>query len=306
MDQAASPGIMDRFMGWLRGGHAQHQPAAATIAMPAMDHDLNDVEFDAYLANERTLVDPQVVRVEKGGRILLRVINGSTGTVFHLDTGAIEGTLVAVGGNPVVPVRGSRFGVAMAQRLDILLSLPPGEGAWPVLALREGDRIRTGLVLATAAGTVAKLDEQGEAVAPAVGFELERRLRATQPLAKRAANRTIAIDLTGDMASYVWGIDGKPWGQHTPLSVRQGERVQIVMRNKTAMAHPMHLHGHHFQVVAIGGKAAEGAMRDTVHIPPLAEVTVAFDADNPGRWLIHCHNLMHMAAGMMTELRYEA
>ena len=300
------PGIIDRFMAWLRGGHAQHQQAAATIPMPGMPHDLNDVDFDAYLANERTLVDPDVVRVEKGGRVLLRVINGSTGTVFHIDTGEIEGELVAVDGNPVEPIRGRRFGLAMAQRVDILLSLPAGEGAWPVLACREGDRIRTGLILATADGEIAKIPEQGEEFMPAFGVELERRLRATQPLAQRTVDRRLQLSLTGQMASYVWGIDGQPWGKHKPVTVQDGERVEIVLRNRTEMAHPMHLHGHHFQVTAIGNEVVNGAVRDTVHIPPMSDVTVVFDADNPGRWAMHCHNLLHMAAGMMTELRYEA
>ncbi|CAM5204634.1 Multicopper oxidase MmcO [Castellaniella defragrans] len=70
------------------------------------------------------------------------------------------------------------------------------------------------------------------------------------------------------------------------------------------MAHPMHLHGHAFQVVALNGKAFSGAMRDTVHVPPMSKVTIAFDADNPGQWLLHCHNLYHMAAGMITEVAY--
>ena len=108
------------------------------------------------------------------------------------------------------------------------------------------------------------------------------------------------------MANYVWSIDGQVWGKHKPVTVQKGERVEIVMRNTTEMAHPMHLHGHHFQVTAIGKEAVDGAVRDTIHIPAMSDVTVVFDADNPGRWAMHCHNLLHMAAGMMTELTYEA
>ena len=78
------------------------------------------------------------------------------------------------------------------------------------------------------------------------------------------------------------------------------------MRNRTNMAHPMHLHGHHFQIVAIDGKRFAGAVRDTVHIPPQRSVTVAVDADNPGEWPFHCHHLYHMAAGMMTRFGYSA
>jgi FtsP/CotA-like multicopper oxidase with cupredoxin domain len=77
------------------------------------------------------------------------------------------------------------------------------------------------------------------------------------------------------------------------------------MQNRTMMAHPMHLHGHHFQVVGLGGTAVSGAVRDTVLVPPMGSVRVAFDADNPGRWAFHCHNLYHMATGMMTEVVYD-
>jgi FtsP/CotA-like multicopper oxidase with cupredoxin domain len=77
-----------------------------------------------------------------------------------------------------------------------------------------------------------------------------------------------------------------------------------MLMNHSMMAHPMHLHGHHFQVVAIDGKPLAGAVRDTVWVPPMSRVTVAFDARNPGEWAFHCHHLYHMAGGMMTSVRY--
>jgi FtsP/CotA-like multicopper oxidase with cupredoxin domain len=70
------------------------------------------------------------------------------------------------------------------------------------------------------------------------------------------------------------------------------------------MPHPMHLHGHAFQVIAIDGRQINGAVRDTVLVMPMSRVRIAFDANNPGRWPFHCHNLYHMATGMMTEFRY--
>ena len=71
------------------------------------------------------------------------------------------------------------------------------------------------------------------------------------------------------------------------------------------MAHPMHLHGHVFQVTAIDGTRMHGARRDTVLVLPRQTVTVQFDAAYPGYWMIHCHVLYHQAAGMMTVLHYE-
>jgi FtsP/CotA-like multicopper oxidase with cupredoxin domain len=57
-------------------------------------------------------------------------------------------------------------------------------------------------------------------------------------------------------------------------------------------------------VVAINGDPVAGTVRDAVLVPPMGSVTIAFDADNPGRWALHCHNLYHRMAGMMTEVRY--
>jgi len=73
------------------------------------------------------------------------------------------------------------------------------------------------------------------------------------------------------------------------------------MNNQSMMSHPMHLHGHHFQVVALGESRIQGAIRDTVMVPAMGAVTIAFDASNPGAWAFHCHNLYHQLSGMMTQ-----
>ncbi len=276
------------------------------MSMGAMSTDLNDVEYDAFLANDRTLADPEVVRVEPGGRVRLRVINASASTNFFIDTGALEGELIRVDGEAIVPRKGQRFPLAIAQRVDIRVQLPAGEGAYPVLALREGDTPRTGVILATAKASVARVPEQGNTAAGAIGLDLERQLVAANPLPAKPADRVLTLNLTGNMTDYVWTLNGAAFGKDTPLPVRQGERVEIVLRNATGMGHPMHLHGHIFQVVAIDGGRFEGATRDTVFVPPNASVTIAFDADNPGRWALHCHNLYHMEAGMMTSVLYQA
>lgn len=282
------------------GGHGGHGGATPMSGGAAMD--LNDVEYDAYLANDRTLDDPEVVRVERGGRVRLRLINGATSTAFHIDLGALDGTVVAADGNPVQPVTGRRFGMVMGQRLDILIRLPAEGGAFPILAQREGERQRTGIVLATPGAAVVKTAGLAATAAGPVDLSLERRLTALEPLAPRPADAAFTIRLTGGMAPYVWTIDDRPFGEHRPLTVRKGQRVTVTMVNDSPMAHPMHLHGQHFQVTALDGAALAGAVRDTVLVPLNGTVTIAFDADNPGRWPLHCHNLLHMATGMMTEL----
>ena len=71
---------------------------ADRMSMPRMAMDVNDIAYDAYLANDRTLDDPEVIKVERRGKVRLRIINGATSTVFTIDTGKIDGTVVACDG----------------------------------------------------------------------------------------------------------------------------------------------------------------------------------------------------------------
>jgi FtsP/CotA-like multicopper oxidase with cupredoxin domain len=281
---------------------------SAMGGMSGMAMDLNDYNFDAYLANDRTLNDPDVIGVDAGGRVRLRIINAAAATVFWIDTGAIQGRLVAVDGHDVLPVNGTRFGIAMAQRLDIELDLPAGSGAFPILALREGARERTGIVLATAGAEVPRIDGLAETAVPAFdsGLAQEMSLRAANPLAARAASKTHMMMLGGSMQPYLWTIDGKSWGDHLPVTATSGERVEIMFHNMSMMGHPMHLHGHAFQVVGIGNQRFAGAVRDTVYVPPKAMITIAIDAGEAARWMLHCHHMPHLATGMMTEFAVSA
>jgi len=295
MDQGKMKAHMGQMM-------AAMKPGGGMPGMPGMGGmDLNDIKFDAYLANDRTLDDPQVVTVEKGGRVRLRIINGATATAFTIDTGRLEGELIAVDGQDVVPVKGASFPIAMGQRLDIRLTLPNDTGAFPILALREGANERTGLILATPSAQIAKLAAVGDRKGPAIDLALETTLRAARPLPQRAPDRRYSVRLLGGMTGYEWGLDGAD-----NLKVNLGQRVEIAMINMSMMTHPMHLHGHRFQVVAINGAAVHGALRDTVAVPPMATVTIAFDANNTGRWAFHCHHLYHMASGMMAFVAYDA
>jgi FtsP/CotA-like multicopper oxidase with cupredoxin domain len=273
------------------------------MAGMSMGMDLNDVEYDAFLANDRTLGDPMVVRVERTERVRLRIINGAASSAFWIDLGELAGTVVAADGNDVVPVVGRRFPIAIAQRLDLIVEVPAG--AFPVFAQIEGKRERTGLILASPGAHVSKVAELAEADAAPVDLSLESRLVAVNPLPDRPPDTTLSMVLTGSMMPYAWSINDASWPNVSPPIIRSSQRVVIEIENRTMMAHPMHLHGHAFQVIELNGKRVVGAVRDTVLVPVMGTVRVAFDADNPGRWALHCHNLYHMATGMMTEVVYD-
>jgi FtsP/CotA-like multicopper oxidase with cupredoxin domain len=296
MDHSAMEG-----MGDMAG--MDHSAMEGMGDMAGMVMDLNDFDFDAYLVNDRTLSDPEVIQVEPGGRVRLRIINASAATTYWIDTGAVGGTLVAVDGHPIQPKAGGRFGIAMAQRLDIDIDLPPGQGAFPVLALREGARERTGLILATPGATVPRLSGMSDMDSPAFDIDLaqEMSLRAAMPLPVTPATRFEMIMLNGAMQPYLWTINGRSWEDRVPITATSGDRIELMFHNMSMMGHPMHLHGHAFQVVEVNGQRFSGAVRDTVYVPPMAMVTIAVDPGEAARWMLHCHHMPHLSTGMMTE-----
>jgi FtsP/CotA-like multicopper oxidase with cupredoxin domain len=279
------------------------------MAMPGMamgdKADLADVPYDALLTNRRPLSDPEVVRVRPDHTVRLRLIAAGSATNFHIDTGALDAQAIAVDGEEIVPLAGQRFGLAIAQRLDLRVHIPAGEGAYPILAQGEGTDLRTGLILATPNAAIPQLSPKAAAVGGALTNAQELQFRAARPLPTKPVDRTLQVTLDGDMARYVWALNGQAWPTITPLEVKKGERVELVFANQTGMSHPMHLHGHVFQVTEIDGKPLSGAIRDTVLVTPNQTVKVQFDAAYPGYWMLHCHILYHQAGGMQTVVKYQ-
>ena len=114
----------------------------------------------------------------------------------------------------------------------------------------------------------------------------------------RAPSRSLDIHLTGNMERYMWSFDGVKMSEPAePIPFRLNERVRVTLINDTMMPHPIHLHGHFFELVT--GHGANGPRKHTVNVPPGGKMTFDVTADAAGDWAFHCHNLYHMTAGMM-------
>jgi CopA family copper-resistance protein len=114
----------------------------------------------------------------------------------------------------------------------------------------------------------------------------------------RAPSRSIEIHLTGNMERFMWSFDGEKMSdRHEPIPFIEGERVRVNLINDTMMSHPIHIHGHFFELVT--GHGDHGPRKHTVIVQPGGKVTWDFTADAVGDWAFHCHLLYHMEAGMM-------
>lgn len=113
----------------------------------------------------------------------------------------------------------------------------------------------------------------------------------------RAPSRTMEIHLTGNMERYMWGFDGRRFSEVVePIRFEHNERVRVSLVNDTMMSHPIHLHGHFFELV--NGHPGHQPLKHTVNVAPGGRVTFDLTADNPGDWAFHCHMMLHMHAGM--------
>jgi FtsP/CotA-like multicopper oxidase with cupredoxin domain len=264
--------------------------------LDAKQLDAGDVQFPLYLVNGRPPADPFAVEVRSGERLRLRVINAAADTLFALSIDEHPLTLVASDGQPVRPVNGDAVMLGMGERADLMLDADR-PGAYRIVALPLG---KTGRAVATLRYADASRSAMPSALAPVkkparmIAYE---DLRHAGDADASPPGREIRLDLAQDMSKpYRWTMGGQSFPEADMIDVGHGERVRFVIRNKTMMAHPMHLHGHFLRDAT---SSPAGPMKDTIIVPQQKTVKLDLLADNPGEWMFHCHNLYHQSAGMM-------
>ncbi len=259
--------------------------------------DTGDVVYPLHLINGRPPEDQAVLEARPGQRVRLRLINSGADTAYRVAVGGHRLTVTHADGYAVVPVEVDTLILGMAERYDVVLTAL--DGAFPLVAIPEGkDQPAARAVLRTGTAATPPAD--------ALPAELSGRLLSYADLAPAAAvalppkkpDREMRFDLGLMMNSYRWTINGRTHDSPEPFDVRMGERVRLTFANGTGMFHPMHLHGHTFALTETGVR------KDTVIVLPGRSVSVDVQTDNPGQWMVHCHNAYHLAGGMATMLSY--
>lgn len=268
---------------------------------PLLGGDAGDVSHPYHLINGRPLDDPATLEPlpRAGDRVRIRVINASGDTAYRFAIGGHRLTVTHTDGFPVEPVEVDAFLIGMGERYDVTFTAE--SGTWPLVALAEGKGERAGAILRTsdaAAGAelrfeAAQLDGKWLRYADLAAHDKAR-------LEPPADLTPITLELTGSMMQASWGINGRAYGDHEPTVVEAGNWYALTITNASDMWHPLHIHGHTPQI----GRAAGGVRKDTVNILPGASTELVFRADNPGTWMLHCHNAYHLEAGMASLITY--
>lgn len=284
---------LDKLTGMDMGGHGGMM--AHGTPDPALGGDAGDVMYPYYLINGRIPRAHQTLTARPGDKARLRFINAGGDTIFKVALGGHRMTITHTDGFPVQPQETESFYVSMGERVDVEVTL--GDGVFPLTALAAGKDDRAFAVVRTSGGEAPNSDVDFPELSSTGLF-----LSSLQP-AERALLQTgnpdqqTSIDLSGQMMPYEWGIlaDGK----NVPATVQEGQTLRMIMRNRTMMPHPMHLHGHTWALPGSGG-----LRKDTVLLLPHETVVADLIADNPGEWAFHCHNAYHLETGMTSSLRY--
>jgi FtsP/CotA-like multicopper oxidase with cupredoxin domain len=259
-----------------------------------------DVLYPLYLINGRGPDDPDALRARPGQRVRLRIINAAADTIFTVALGGHDLTITHTDGFQVAPISTLAVRIGMGERYDAVVTLD--DGVFPLVAAPSGKQGIARALVTTGAGTAPPLSE--------VPTELSSRpltadlLTAAEgtALPTRDPDTRLDVLLAGTMQPYVWTINGTTYDDTVPLTIRPGQAGRLRIRNHSMMSHPVHLHGHTFQLGPAGGT---GPRKETLLLPPMGGADVDLVADNPGRWMVHCHNAYHAEAGMMTRLDYQ-
>jgi len=287
---------------------------------------LHDWSHAGRLGNILTLNGKsyETLNVISGERVRLRIVNTSNARTMRFGIASHQPWLIALDGQPIPPVQLGEKGVllAPAQRADLAIDIAgkPGDRI-PIVELSTGDELIAGYLQC----------EQGKESQPKVeSYELLKHI-IPQPDLSKATNHELLMsggamrfltkatfkgeELDGRELARVhgqtWAFNLQAGMSEKPLfSSQSGETIRLKIVNETAWPHAIHLHGHHFRIVSrasypsgksISVSAEEKhAFRDTVLLERDEVAEIAFVADNPGKWMLHCHMLEHQASGMGT------
>ena len=179
--------------------HMHDMPSMSMSMDKGMKPDLNDVSYDAFLTNYKTVSNPEIKKVVAGQTYRLRFINGSSSTNFWINLGKLKGRVVAVDGNDVKSFEGSKLQLAIAQRMDIEVRIPK-DGIFPIVGQVEGEKYQTGIILTTNEDKNIMIPEKAQTDSKPFSYaQLERLHPKNDDLKFGDIEKTIDLKLTGNM-----------------------------------------------------------------------------------------------------------
>jgi multicopper oxidase len=269
---------------------------------------LQEPWYDVYTLNGRIFEAAPPLKVKKGNRVRLRIINPSSSTFYALRIAGHSLTVTHTDGRPVLPLQVDVLPIGMGERYDVELTAD-NPGKWMIYNVADGSPAGSwtfGTLIYEGIQSKDFNDDRRAYLRYLDYSMLEGRDERQVKPAAGPVDRVFRMVLSGGMmGSPYWTINGRVYPDSEDLSLKPGEKVRLEYFNRSMMAHPMHLHGHFFEVLGSGRVTGVRIKKDTIIIPArMGRGAVELVADNPGVWFHHCHNLYHMGAGMANLVKF--
>ncbi|MGJ7920251.1 multicopper oxidase family protein [Neobacillus sp. LXY-4] len=297
-------------------GHMNHGEMSGEHGASSNEHDGNGMGhdmsvYDIFTMNGKSGDSIEPLKVKEGEKVRIRLANiGYVSHNIHLHGHKFK--VVAIDGQELSEpqeIKDQLIAIAPGERYDIEF-LADNPGKWYLE--EHGDAGGT-------AGMKAIIQYEGNSDSkdksdqnknlPLFTFNNYGRSEAGKFTLDQNYDVEYTMNLNGNNDKNVWTINGKSFPDIDGLNVEKGDLVKVKLVNNSpkGVDHPMHLHGHSFQVLSKNGKTVEGSpiIKDTINLKPGDEYVVAFEADNPGNWLFHCHDLHHATGGMVDLIKYK-
>ena len=299
---AGGRGSMGGMMGGGMGGMMRGMMGGR--GMGGMMGGADEPVYDLMTINGKAYPATEPLRVKRGERVRLRIINASAEHTHVLRLAGHRWHLTHTDGNPLrAAVEVDAIPIAPAERYDVLL-VADRPGAWWLQCTQPGHAAAGERMVVVYDGHERETPverERGISGPRLWQYGLGRGRPVLAPPPSRPM-RTFELTLSGGMmGSDVWTINQKVYPNADTLTLKKGDRARVVLRNTSMEAHPMHLHGQSFALVAANGtRYPEPIVKDVVDVEPhMGSVVIEFTAHNPGDWFFHCHKPMHMKGGMI-------
>lgn len=270
----------------------------------------DEVAYVAHCINGASYPKTKALRVNVGQRVRLRILNANETQTRYVRLAGHRLRVTHADGNPLQqPLEVDVLRIGVAERYDVWFEVRK-PGAWLLQGLSSDPlAFEQAVVMYTPGMEGATPEGSAESIAgvdfltyeKAAGISSEPFVTPSVPL------RTYFVLGGGEYASSRWTLNGRTWPKTEKIVVRRDDDVIVRFKNTTDMDHPMHLHGHVFEIIEIDGRALQRPLAKDVSLVRAngGTMTWRFRADSPpGRWLLHCHNQIHMMDGMMTEVVY--
>lgn len=278
-------------------------------ASESMEHDMST--YDIFTMNGKSGDAVEPLKVKEGETVRIRLAN--VGYISHnIHLHGHDFKVVAIDGqnlNEPQEIKDQLISIAPGERYDIeFIANNPGEWYLECHGDMEGTEGMKALIQYEGINESNDQSNQGEDL-PVFEYTNYGSTEAGEFTLNQEYDVEYKMDLNGNNTENIWSINGKSFPNTDGLNVKEGDLVKVTLVNNSpeGVDHPMHLHGHFFQVLSKNGKPVEGSpiIKDTINLKSGDEYVVAFKADNPGNWLFHCHDLHHATAGMVDLIKYE-